>query len=227
MWYKLQKIYVWSNLVRPAAEPRTPWSDTIAYRPLIDDYLDHSGNNYNITSQGSTTLTTLSWVKCLNLSGWPCQVSSINTLTSYSNYTMSLWARVNSNWGIGWNYRENWSWWGGGITLYTWANWQIRRGNTTNRYTSISVLSANTWFHFLLTALNGEWSIYVNGIKTVLKSSWVIAPNHNWTPMYIWGNEGGYAQTDGYVSRLIIEKKGRTSQEVSDYYNGMKDRYGL
>lgn len=215
--------------IRPVYK-REPWANTIAYRPLTDNYNDYSWNGYNITSPWSTTLITLNWVKCLSLSGWICQVSNIDTLTNYSNYTMSVWARLTTNdmKQIGWNFSENWSWGWGWITLATTDSYaQIRWGNTTNRYSAYTWTSPDIWFHFVLTVLNGEWSIYVNWNKTVLIGSWVGAPNHNGTPMYIGANESWWAQNDGYVSQMIIEKQGWTQQEVLDYYNWTKWNYWL
>jgi hypothetical protein len=231
MWYKINWIYVWSQKVRPAQQPWTPWTDTVAYRPFTDDYNDYSWNNYNVTSQGSTILTTLNGVKCLNLNESSCQVSSVDTLGSYSNYTMSLWARLipDSNpWQIWRNYSESWSWGWGWITLArTDVYAQIRRGNAYNRYSPISWHQAGVWFNFILTVLNGEGIIYVNWTKNVLLSVWARAPSHNGTPMRIWANEGGSTQANGYVSRLILEKKWWTEEEATSYYNSTKSIYGL
>ena len=79
----------------------------------------------------------------------------------------------------------------------------------------------------MLTVLNGEWSIYINNTKTVLKSSWVIAPNHNTTPFIVGWDYAYNNQGNGCISRLIIENKWRTAQEVADYYNQTKSDYGI
>ena len=206
---------------------REPWADTVAYYPFKTNRNDYSGNGYNVTNTYSTTIADFNWVSCLNFNGSMCQVWTIDTLTSYSNYTIiARFYCINST-ATCIFFKEWGSWGGSGFSTWD-ASWnQIRWGNTTNTYSQISSPISWTWVLCGVTALNWVWSFYINWVQTIYKSSWVIAPNHNTTPLSIGGTEAGTASSSGYLSELIIEKKWWTDQEVLNYYNKTKANYWL
>lgn len=90
MWYKVKKIYQWTNLVRPVWEPNA--SRTILYLPLESNATDQSWNNRSTTAIW-ITYTNKGWVMCAT-NTWS---GYINLTTSAANYLLpSTWeATVN------------------------------------------------------------------------------------------------------------------------------------
>lgn len=208
--------------------PFTPWADTIAFYPFTEDRNDHSWNSYNVTTNNSTQLGTYQWVDCMDFNHSFCVVGTIDGMQSYNNYTMSFW--VYKTWWINIQFSEWWGWGWSWPSLRT-SNNELRWGNETNTYSSFSNSSTpnNTWLHIVIVADNWEWAIYVNNTKTVIKSSWVVAPSNNGNSLYIWAlSDWGISYpSDWYISNLIIEKKARTAQEISDYFNATKSTYWI
>lgn len=226
-----QVSIVYKYVAPPA--PRTPWEDTIAYYKFEDDYDDYSWNWYNITSTGSTQLTSSNWLKYLDCNDSFASTSNIDTLTSYSDYTIMAYAYFISpttpgDRRLGRAFKDGGSRWWMAMVLGPWW-WEIRWWNNTNKYTNIAsgVVPADQWVHVAVVVLNWEWSLYVNWVQTVLLASWALAPNHNTTPFYVWANQDTNTFWHGYFSKLIIEKKGWTAQEISDYFNQTKAPYWI
>lgn len=217
----VKEVFVWTTKVRPSGWQ--PWANTIAYYKFDWDRLDYSWHWYNVTNAGSTLLWTYQWVSCLYCNNSYCQVGNIDTLTSYSNYTISVWAYRTGRLAI--EYNDNWNW---GWSWFDFRNGstEIRWGNTTNTYSTVSNMPTNQWFNFVLTALNGQGSYYVNWVKTNVKT-WIIAPSNNTTPLFIWHDRWDTTAGSWYVSNLIIEKTWWSQSDVTAYYNLTKSNYWL
>ena len=213
------------NLVYEAPREWKPWANTIAYYPLTADYNDHSWNGYNITTVWASQIWTYQWVKCLDINNSKLIVSSIDAMTTYSEYTWLFYAYWTSNWyEIQFSAAGSWGWnW---PSFRSWNSNEIRWWNPSNTYTTFSSTYCphNTWFLFALVVRSGSWIIYCNNNSSTIKT-WVSSPSNNAGTLNIWAvnNQGCY----GYLSNLIIEKKARTAQEISDYYNNTKSNYWL
>lgn len=206
---------------------RQPWANTIAYWKFEDDIKDYSWNWYDITSANNTQLTILNWVKCLNLNNSYCAAATIDTLSTYNNYTIIWWYYLNWTVDIKYTWGGAWGWSGIRFRSGGWDDSQIRWGNPTNTY---SQWNYNTptwqWFMFAIVVNSGYGIVYKNTTETVLKSQ-VVAPINNTTPFRIGADEEWTIRWNWYISRLIIEKQWWTAQEVSDYYNQTKWGYWI
>lgn len=201
-----------------------PWANTIAYYPLDADYSDYSWNGYNITTIGASSIWTNQWVNCLDINNSKLEVSTIDNMSSYSEYTWLFYAYRVSDW-----YEVQFSDWGA-----WWGNWpsfrsssnEIRWGNPTNEYSSFSnsYSPMNTWFLFALVVRNWNWIIYCNNNSTIIQT-WVLAPSNNTTPLRIGAVNGRGCY--GYLSKLILEKRAWTDQEIQDYFDQTKWDYWI
>jgi len=213
------------NMVYKKKKGWQPWANTIAYYPLSSNLIDASWNSSDIIpSDSSSVIGNYQGIDCFNLNWYYCTVSNIDTLATSNEYTFNFWLYRTARFDI--MYAENgsrWAWW---LMMYSGES-QARWGNKTNQSTAFFEPPYNTWLNIVFTVLNWEWSIYVNNNKTVLKSSWVLAPNHNGTPLIIGGDYAYNNQGNWYLSKLIIEDRWWTAQEVADYYNQTKATYWL
>ena len=226
MGYKLTWVYIRPNGTEQKIRPEwwTPWADTIVYYPFSSDYNDHSWNGYNITTTGASSIWINQWVSCLSVNNSKVSASTIDAMTTYNEYTwlfycyrVSDWLTIQFNeWGAwGWNWPS----------FRSWNTNEVRWGNDTNTYTqfSSSYCPMNTRFLWALVVRNGDWIIYCNNNSTTIKT-WVIAPVNNASGFNIWAVQNdSYA----YVSKLIIEKKARTDQEILDYFDATKANYWI
>ena len=98
MWYKVNKIYVGTQQVRPVWKP---WSNTIAYYPLTSTTTvnDMSGNNRNLTNH-SVSFNTYDWVNCAYFNGSSQYLNqdSVNMWLFSGSLTVSSW--IKGTWAI-------------------------------------------------------------------------------------------------------------------------------
>jgi len=244
MWYKVKKIYQWTNLVRPVWKPN---ANTVAYYPLESDGNDYSWNNHNLTWYWTPSYTT-SWTtkNVLSLNGstlWKIA----NLSGTYTNYTFSVWCKSTStnSWQeifdnvvfntntnnvyfnfngtakeLGWyqtfsyQYRPNW-----------WSNSYQNIYESTNRNTG-------TRYNVITTSTSSGVKLYLNWIQVASNSTtWTIILDS-------WHNSiGGRLREPtynipinffiGYMSEFIFENKTWTATEVLNYYNQTKSNYWL
>ena len=219
MWYKVKKIYQWSNLVRPKWKP---WANTIAYYPLKENTNDYSWNSRNLTNNW-LTFWTYSGVTCASSSGNYAQLS-LWTATTYSNLTMSIWYNATTTTPV----REAFCFGGGGGNLDIWNNGVTYYASSSQHFDQTTWVTANQWTNIIVTVNWSTWNIYKNWSLYTTKTNWwnVVANS-----IAIWTNsDASYPQNNrfyGYLSNAIIENKTRTAQEVSDYYNLTKWNYWL
>jgi hypothetical protein len=227
MWYKLNKIYVGTQQVRPSGWQ--PWANTIAYYPLnstttVND-MKGFGTSYNLTASGTGVAYDTLWAI---FTWWDMTLPSIPE----SPRTVSFWFKVN-NWGDG-----NWRWV---------LNLQIQNPSTNliiqwtystpdNIFLAQSdIPSAKQWS--LTGRDDGKWklwtyvwennscSFYMNWEQIGTANSWSSMPSNplDWT---LWRNVWNWHQYCN-ISELIIENKSRTATEISNYYNLTKSSYWL
>ena len=211
-------IYLWTE-----EQQRQPWANTIAYFPLNSDLLDASWHWYSLSATGSAAIWTIDWVNCLNCSASSSFVSwTINWIPQWQQ------SRTNMCW-IRWTLSGNYPWW------QYWSSWIwnadiIYRNNTIwwSQYWEAlnSDINATTgqWYHIAVTTSWSTAKIYVNW---VLKNSSSMTINTNWTTFYLarWTWDGTYGRA--YYSKMIIENKTWSDQEIADYYNLTKWNYWI
>lgn len=209
-----------------------PWENTLAYYPLDWDILDYSGNWYNWTwANWTEKYTTLSsWIQVAEFSWW---VSRVTTTFSWTPKTVSVWACKSTK--LSDPSPNDWK-------QIIWQNsadsgaWWIFRNVTTNSVSHIYYVDGNTyvdlsnteykdkWIHYLVTVdwnttkfyLNWEYKWSVDKAINVNRSLWM------WTAPY---DSNSRYTLYWYISEVILEDKGWTTQEVAKYYNRSKSNY--
>ena len=230
MWYKVKKIYQWTNLVRPVWKPN---ANTIAYYPLDTDFNDYMGNYNMETKAWSPTITTLNWVKCCYFNGSSdIGNNNLHTNTIWANFTLSWWVNIPANNELTLFSCLTASLWWRSICYRTEWNVTLMRTSSSNTVTikdNIAVADG-TWKHIVTVSDNWTIKLYHNW---ELKNTGTATPwlNTNWLAR-IWGNNYNDWQWDrwfskGYASRVIIENKVWTATEISDYYNYTKTDYWI
>ena len=91
MGYKLQKIYVWSQQVRPSGWQ--PWANTLAWYPLETDTKDYSWNNRDWTN---SNVTFSGGIATFNGNNAVVTVPDASWQRPTANFTISAWARATS-----------------------------------------------------------------------------------------------------------------------------------
>lgn len=215
------------NLIYNAPREWKPWANTLAYYPLKEDVLDHSGNwnngswNPNSFADGvanyswnSTTLPTSlvsSWTRTVSV--W------LNGAWPYDKIVAVLWQHTNVDyWFNIWFNRNAWG------TYYNWVlQWPQGSGTVYNYLEALP--SQLTWWHYVVAQRDiSKIYIYVDGVfKWEDTYSWL---SNN--TFYLWYDHwyAGWAWT-GKVSELIFEDKIWTADEITDYYNQTKSNYWL
>lgn len=217
MWYKVKKIYQWSNLVRPKWKP---WPNTIAYYPLEKNFNDYSWNWYNLTVSNAT-ITNLNWVSC----GLYSNGRAYNaTPTVWSTRTLVAWFYNQTSWILVWTGATQ-SWYYAIMMSNNWDKIQISDFYTTG-YSSSSI-SSNSWHLWVAIA---DWANMYIYVDWVLANSWTHSNTLSSTWVSAWGKPFTNQYTDyfsWYLSNVILENKARTAQEISNYYNQTKSKYWL
>ena len=227
MWYKVKRIYQWTNLVRPVWKPN---ANTIAYYPLTSSTTtsDLSWNNRNLTNSW-VTFGTYKWVDCA-YSNKTSYLTKSSFATNLQNLTISAWVYYvwnNSSWD--WNYNQFvWRWWGS--TENFWAY-------TENFYTPWRLVCSPWWFWRFQLTNNSQWynvvvtynystttaTMYVNGVAGTSNTS---TNPPSWTNIWIGGKESNH-WWNWWLSEFIVENKVWTLDEISNYYNQTKSKYWL
>lgn len=217
------KIYLGSNLIAEGGCGEwKPWANTVAYYELNGDANDSSGNGYNWTPSNITYTTLTSWIKVATFNGSNSKIQIANPLiNSLSNFTINVWISRNNTTFL-WNVVNNQT------SDYDWAfidnyNWNLRVAVWWWSATNYS-LNANTRVNVILTYASGSIKEYING-------SYYWGETHtysNWTNMTIWcrGNSND-RRWNWYISKVILENKARTADEISAYYNQTKAKYWI
>ena len=238
MWYKVKKIYQWSNLVRP--NWWKPWANTIAYYPLTDDFNDHkwSWTLYNLTnntvSGNSVILTTLSWVKCADIH-WAYLSASfvMNTLPcTLVFWNKSKWTVSNSQRPFWLTFNDLWSWWWWGLHPEGTNQLRIRYWNNTDQKTEVSyTINTNRHLYCLTLASDGCHLYIDDGTTTFNPKNSLQNPSNSWSPFRIWANQAWQTGNSNwaywYMWDVILENRVWSLDEFKNYYNSKKSNYGL
>lgn len=223
MWYKVKRILVGTQQVRPSGW--TPWSNTLAYRPLTNDLIDVIGNkSLTYQSPASASKQSLGY----RFVGWV-------TSWDWTNVKLiSCWLKVisgsSSNCGlpgianpsVGYYYKHNES------RLYQkffcWTN------SSFGASTATANISTGNRIHFVVCYDQTENKSYgyINWTQYLIYNGAGYSFGNEIMPMSSDSGAGVYSgNLTVDISDLIFESKSRTAQEVSDYYNQTKSKYWL
>lgn len=224
MWYKLKKIYVGTNQVRP--NWWQPWANTVAYYPLEANTNDATWN-YNLTPTDITYTTLSSWLKVatFNWSSSKAETSSFTTATWDYTTSMRVYGdNIQSTLAVMWGNATSDS--AGRLWDVYYTQKQIRALIQPNGYiaTGNNYYQNNTWYNLVVISSWWDVSVYIN--NNLIETQHLNCSNYS--NMYL-----GYRQYSndrfwkGYISRVIIENVAWISQEVSDYYDLTKWDYWI
>lgn len=228
MWNKIQRIYVGSNLVRPSGW--TPWSNTLAYRPLTSTTTvnDQSGNNYNLTNTGSVTFWTYKGVDCAYFS-WSNKLTTTSFVSNQQAVTVSCWVYfIRNGYSNNWNYNQFVRRWGWSSANF----WPYYENNTSTKK-----IVCSPWWIGTKTPTSDSSRMYItvtfNWSNTIkLYMNWVLdgtnssATVPSWSRIWVWGYTANNTNVrKWWISEVIVENKVRTDQEIADYYNQTKATY--
>lgn len=213
MWYKVKKIRVGTQQVRPVLK-WIPWADTIAYWELNGNWND-TKNNYGVTTYTTTNYnsdgliwtaptytTTRKGKACAKFSGnWILQLPNLPIASNH--ITVSLWYNKtgNSDWACIFQLKEDTSTdsWNRAIvisdtnsgiqvsvvmtTYSTGVSWQVAYN------TSAKTVSTNEWHNYVITFNSWTLKFYVDWVlfDTKSNSSRPYLRNSSSSPSYIWG----------------------------------------
>jgi len=242
MWYKVKKIYQWSNLVWPKWKP---WENTLLYLPLESDIKDYSWNNRDVSTNSWMTQSTV-WGKACYVvgnTGWiNLWTSAASWIKSTNQYTFLLWIYVSNTSSPNRCYME-WNVYNS-LRLYLGREYNTKKPrflNTINMYDSLTVMDNsagdNQWSLICFTLDNWTSNFYINWVKdshypkTWLDNnwfwkSWITSEQRIW----LFNTRDGLSSNGAAncaVSNCIMESVARTAQEVADYYNLTKSNYWL
>ena len=229
MWYKVKKIYVGTQQVRPSWWD--PWNNTIAYYPLTSSTTtqDKSWNNRNLTNSW-VTFWTYKWIDCA-YSNMASLLYNSSFVTNLQNLTVS--ARAYYVW--------NWYSWSGNYNQALWRWWSSSSENfwpyIENQYNPWLLVVSPGWFWRIQLTSNSKWVnvvvTYDYNNKTAIMYVDGVAGTSNTNanpPWWTYIRIGGKTSTwwwYGWLSEFIVEWKVWTAQEILDYYNNTKSNYWL
>jgi hypothetical protein len=100
-------------------------------------------------------------------------------------------------------------------------------GSTFNAGTTTITTSLNTWYNVVLTWNGSQTRVYVNGVER--QSYTVLIPTPVTSDLSIGGsfNASSYRIFNGKVGAYSLYNKELTAQEVADYYNATRWRFGV
>ena len=224
MWYKVKRIYQWTNLVRPVWKPN---ANTLAYYPLTSSTTtsDMSWNSKTMTNNRNVQFWTYAGVNCWYFSwgsSWGYLSRSWSLWTGNSKYNFSCWFYKTTTWdcaffsigyptGNQWNlcYVETWKfvigWWNNGVG------------------TDVSC-PVNSWHHLVQNFDGTTQRLYLDWVQVASNTP---SPNitNNLTCIGISVNTSSTRPMYWYLSEVIFESVNWTAEEVKDYYNWTKAKY--
>lgn len=218
-----------------------PWTNTIAYYKLDGNANDYLWN-YNWTWSWTSAYKTLSsWIQV-------AYMPESNALSYIYSSCQVLPKTVSFRF-----QKENWNWdgsWAKDWLQLIWQcnseswNWQLRfNAHNSSQYNHFKLRNSSwenniwwlvpnfwntNWHNIVLTLTNWDNKLYYDG-----SLFWTLWWNCTvWWNLYMWwnpfGENGTYKRQLAWcMSEVILEDKTRTAQEIADYYNKTKSKYGL
>lgn len=214
---------------------RTPWANTLAYYPLAEDCNDYSGNNRHGTN---SDVTFSNWLATFNGSSSKITIAHADWNKIQTNMTIQAW------------YRYTWAADGYGVVLSktqmnpyyqsdmyyfiscgsgggSVAGWFAISGTWTFSpvWQREPTGSFGAWIWHLLT-LTKEWTtlkLYCDW-QEVSTTTWNTTTTSSSISVVIWNRQYRTANNrfTGNISKVILENKTWTQQEILDFYNWTK-----
>lgn len=229
MWYKVNKIRVGTQQVRPEEYCYTPTSNTKLYYPFVDSQLDITWN----TTLGKSLTQQSKWYKYSS--------GSSDRDISFTTY---VWTRFFCFWMYCNTLPTNK--YVRVIPTDYWYMHFIPTDSTTSHarnavyvmWNSSTSPYQNSWYYsWQKTITLWQWNHFAYGIGSDNKYIWVL----NWTSMWSWTASWTAFNNTSLVSNLfwwndafeitlldlIWEDRVRTLSEIQAYYNKSKSYYWL
>ena len=247
MWYKVKKIYQWTNQVRPTGW--TPGSNTLVYLPLDWDANDSSWNwNNGTVSSNSWSyswqyISWSSWRKCFysslwattsELAWWVVSWTYASSAIRSNPRTVSIWFKSTgqtAQWSWQWIWNRSWStqWeWFWLFSSISWNKFWILR-YYSDPYITKSSWDSN-WHNYIITYDNTNKSkLYIDWVLQTFAGNGTVTFDTLGTAYQLWilRVSGTSTSTNIYFSEYIIENKVRTATEVLNYFNTFKWDYWI
>lgn len=209
MWNKIQKIYVWSNQVRP--NTWNPWANTIAYFPFKENMLDATWN------------ITLSWTMVQDGLGF--RPTTNTSWKAPSALYENLWINIAA-------YSWQTYMWVGLSSLWTWYYVKHRDANLNKKFYTFTSSSYAIWGSASFQPATWTWhniSFWYDGSKTIYSIDGVVSTLYNWRWYdFAWSGDNFYFEYWNYiVADVIVETEVRNSDKILSYYNITKWNYWL
>ena len=212
---------------------REPWANTVAYYPLTTNANDYSWNGYNATNYDGT-FSTQNWCYLWTI----LSRLELPSMTIWNSFTISCWVKLASvpTGDQEFNIYYDWSWPARNI-LYRLAANKIdcyTGNNSTSQDISItaSLSPWTTWHNYILVKNWTSINIYKDWSSTpILSKTSSYNPSIPWwlNTVFIWHASNSTLQYSAfwYIKDYIIEKSNRSTTDIPNYYNSVKDSYWL
>lgn len=221
MGYRIKKIYVWTQQVRPASW--NPWANTVAYYPLTSNANDMVGN-YNLSAYAGITYSS-DWALLPNTTASTWMKEPDGMIDTSLTWTISYWEKP--LWASPWWYDGRW------IDLKTtnnrllslWSSDSQMFANANFSDTATITETTDVWYNHVITISNWAVNIYTDWNQTPTLTTSITWDSYN----FRWGQEfdnSADKQFYWYLKDIIIENVVWSTQDISNYYNLMKWEYG-
>ena len=233
-WENLSRCYLWDQLLVWGKCCWSPNSDTYCYCPLESDYADHSWNNIAVTSD-------LTSFKVNDMfPGWTWKyvcIPQTNIVTAATEWTIlyRVYPRNKNNWSVTvlsetttreshnfsrWWNNEFWAW--ANAFPSTWAIW----------WSWSEWWSYDAWHLFIMRHKSNqyiEWAWDWNAPIAWWQTYWTSVTNY---PIWFWRHVVYTSSSYPYwllwqMRDIIVEKKYRSDEECSNFYNCFKSKFWL
>ena len=223
MGYKLSKIYVGQNQVRPISH------DPINLLTDVKYYYSIQGNGDNYTWTAAEALSATTWTITYwdNYATLTNAVLRNNALTyTWQNQSIGIWCRLKTSGNseffsaaYDWNGAQ---WWGMWIAVTV---SQIVVSGAAYSTSTYSTLQDLTW-HFMV--LTFDWSnayLYKDGTQVgTISKTWSVRST-KWISIWRFGNSSTFYNWDLWI--CFLTESSLSEQTVVDFYNATKWIYGI
>lgn len=238
MGYKLKRITIRPNgtelQIYPKDNSWKPGANTLAYYPLdsVNTVNDLSWNNRTLTEYdpyGNVNFWTYNWVDCCSFDGGRLYTTAMASI--YPTGTILLYANTkssgnNSNAALV-NVQFNWS------VSYRWLQAASSGTVVTHYYpTGLNAVSSynvsNTTSTRVLRAIvkdNASYKVYKNWVLLSTNNGYGGSSNTNFYIGQDGQNFSNYYA--GTISKVIVEDKARSADEISAYFDLTKWDYWI
>lgn len=228
MGYKLQKIYIGQNQVRPSGWGWQPWADTILYLPFETDLLDHSQTWLALTNSWNVRIDN----GAAYFDGSSYLYSKSFTQINQTNFTASVWFKNTSTANTERVCLHQFRYYSGYRGYCMWITWTDLNAQNTYLKTnwSSTTVTANERHNLILVrdSANQTSQFYFDGQAITMQNENNYPELYWWLGIWwwMWYNSTMWEyKWIGYMSNVIYENKAWTAQEVANYYNQTKGDY--